>query len=115
MRLAALLLVLSVNAFAEDPGLMGVSRDIKCAQGTVKQIHIGAGNYDSGNGISVMLTSTGTRWWAVHGERNLNDPTGYALLNMLSLSKLTGQQVSLLDESGGGCNYFTGVVLTNMY
>ena len=44
MRLAALLLVLSVNAFSEEPGLMGVSRDIKCAQVTVKQIHIGAGN-----------------------------------------------------------------------
>lgn len=37
------------------------------------------------------------------------------MLNLLALSKLTGQKVALADDKGTRCDDFNGVTLTNEY
>ena len=118
MRLVSGLLILctSFSVFsAEWDQSSRQSRAYTCAKGTVTQLSVGKDDKDAGNIIEVQLSTTGGRWWIANNARNLNDSSGYAMLNLLALSKLTGQKVALADDKGTRCDDFNGVTLTNEY
>lgn len=82
-----------------------------CTTGVVTAVSIGDHDVDGGNIIEVQISSTGNKWWVANNARNLNDAPGYALLHLLTLSKVTGTNVTIGDDKGTRCDDFNSVLL----
>ncbi|MBE1160781.1 hypothetical protein [Dyella acidiphila] len=71
-----------------------------CITGAVTNVRIGYGNADWGNSIEVRIDTTGTQWWPIYRDHNLNDSPGYGLLHLLTVSRMSGNSVTLSDNTG---------------
>ncbi|MCH9692782.1 MAG: hypothetical protein K0U59_12110 [Gammaproteobacteria bacterium] len=72
-----------------------------CKTGVVDSIFIGVDDDDDGNAVGFSFEDS-NKVWKLDVKRNLNDPSGYALLSALMYSKSSGYSVSIYSHN---CNY----------